>query len=93
MLFISGNAHAFEVAEFMKSGATMIWTKPIEMSKLKAAIKEAADEAVTSIKGPLPAKECKEIAELKARLAMKRAALQLATVHHSHQKNFPCIEP
>ena len=76
---VTGNAHEFEVTEFMKSGATAVWTKPIEMSSLKAAIKVAADTKASSIQEPV-IREQSEIVELKARLAMKRAALQLASV-------------
>lgn len=79
---VTGNALDYEVAEFMTSGATAIWTKPIEMSKLKAAIKEAAQAAVAATREPQSAQDCNDTAELKARLALKRAALQLATVPH-----------
>lgn len=76
---MTGNAHEFEVAEFIKSGASQVWTKPIDMSQLKAAIKEAADAKPSPIQEPA-IQENREITELKAKLAMKRAALQLASV-------------
>lgn len=84
---MTGNAHESEVAEFMKSGATMVWTKPIEMSSLKASIKEAADVKASLVQEQTT-QENPEIAELKAKLAMKRAALQLASVSFLYSTHY-----
>lgn len=77
---MTGNALDYEVAEFMKSGATMIWTKPLDISKLHAAIKEAIDAAPASHPECAVLKDSNINSELRTKLALKRAALQLATV-------------
>ena len=80
---VTGNALENETSEFLKSGATVIWTKPIDMNKLKSAIKEAAEAATASTRDFASAKDQNVNAELRTKLALKRAALQLATVHLS----------